>query len=71
MAEISNPTPAEVEACRREYGEAHDTQIAFGGECGWCGFYDPSVRPGYIADNGNVYNAAGELLEQHDFSQDL
>lgn len=63
------PTPEQIAACRREYGDAHDVQVAFSGECAWCGFYDPSVQEGHIDDNGNIYDAHGNLLERHFFQE--
>lgn len=63
-------TPNEIEACRDEYGDAHDDQVAFAGECGWCGYYDPSIKPGYIDElTGNVYAANGDMIEQHTFEE--
>lgn len=35
--EINTP-----DACRREYGEAHDAHMALNGGCPWCGASDPS-----------------------------
>lgn len=61
-------TPQEIEECRKQYGEAHDDQMAVNGECGWCGHYDDSIPQGHVDEvTGNVYDGYGNLIEQHYF----
>jgi hypothetical protein len=69
---IMNCTPTQAQACRDQYGDAHDMQLEVQGECGWCGAYKSDDEPlGWVDEiTGNVYGPHGELLEQHDFSTD-
>lgn len=66
---ILNSTPAQAEACRDEFGDAHDAQLEVSGECAWCGAYKSDDEPlGRVDEStGNVYAADGSMLEQHTF----
>jgi hypothetical protein len=67
---IIGVTREQIEACRENYGEAHDAQLEVGGECSWCGAYEADeTKPlGWVDEiTGNVYAADGSMLEQHTF----